>query len=589
MLMFIFGIRFGLTVWSSFLKLIHCFENLKISAMKNKNILNAVLLMALLFGPTGITAQNTAENKVSVLTTSNLNTLSKTLIEEYSSGNTETIFQVKSAAGSDFDELMKKDFELGFTSGKANLEVDQSFLKLLIGREIVVPVINAQNPFLDEIETQGISAALLSEILTGTEPGNWGTLLRNNENSLASVYVANDASAFDAVASFTELKPSVFKELTAQPASELIKIIQENKYAIGFCRLTDALNSEKDELIAGIRLLPIDRNGNNAIDFTEKIYGSLSDFRRGVWIGKHPGELVSNIYTIMPAVQQNETVTDFVSWVLTDGQQFIENSGYNELVANEKPAKLNKLQPQQLAIEPENESKASHRAAIFIIAFFAGIGLLIFVPPLLSSGAEEIVRTATTKMQGPLTESTLRVPEGLYFDKTHTWVYMERDGTVKMGIDDFLQRVAGTFTRIKMKNPGEKIKKNDPVMTLIQNGKQIVLYAPVSGIIRQMNESLIDKPSVMNSSPFKEGWVYAIEPANWLREIKFLKMAKDYREWIKGEFTRLRDFFAEAVHSNLTGHVIYQDGGEFSDAVLQDLAPEVWEDFQKHFIDASKL
>ena len=66
-------------------------------------------------------------------------------------------------------------------------------------------------------------------------------------------------------------------------------------------------------------------------------------------------------------------------------------------------------------------------------------------------------------------------------------------------------------------------------------------------------------------------------------------MAKDYREWIKGEFVRLRDFFAESVHSNLTGHVIYQDGGEFSDAVLQDLSPEVWEDFQKHFIDASKL
>jgi len=166
---------------------------------------------------------------------------------------------------------------------------------------------------------------------------------------------------------------------------------------------------------------------------------------------------------------------------------------------------------------------------------------------------------------------------------------MERDGIVRLGIDDFLQHVTGTFTCIKMKNPGEKIKKNDPVMTLIQDGKQIVLYAPVSGTIRQMNESLIDSPSVMNSSPFKEGWVYAIEPSNWLREIKFLKMAKDYREWIKGEFVRLRDFFAESVHSNLTGHVIYQDGGEFSDAVLQDLSPEVWEDFQKHFIDASKL
>lgn len=557
--------------------------------MKNKNILYACLLIVLLFGPTGITAQNTAENKVSVLTTSDLNTLSKTLIEEYSKVNTDVTFQIESAPGSDFEELMNKEFDLGFTSGKASKEVDQSFLKLLIGREIVVPVINAQNPYFDEIERQGISATKLNAILTGNEPSDWGTLLKNNETNSTPVFVANEVSVFDAVAFFTDVKPSVFQELTAQPASELIKIVQGDKFAIGFCRLTDVLNSEKDGLIAGIRLLPIDRNGNNAIDFTEKIYGSLSDFRRGVWIGKHPGELVSNIYTIMPAVHQNENVTDFVSWVLTGGQQFLENSGYTELVTNEKPAKLNKLQPQQLAVEPVDEHKANNRVTLFIIAFFAGIGLLIFIPPLLSAGVEEGMRTAPVKMQGPLTESSLQVPEGLYFDKTHTWVYMERDGTVRLGIDDFLQHVTGAFTRIKMKNPGERIKKNDPVMTLIQNGKQIVLYAPVSGTIRQMNESLVGEPSAVNSSPFKEGWVYAIEPANWLREIKFLKMAQDYREWIKGEFTRLRDFFAESVHSNLTGHVIYQDGGEFSDAVLQDLSPEVWEDFQKHFIDASKL
>ncbi|SHI52865.1 Glycine cleavage system H protein (lipoate-binding) [Tangfeifania diversioriginum] len=557
--------------------------------MKNKNILYTCLLMMLLFGPTGITAQNTAADKISVLTTRDLANLTETLTNEYSRTNPRITFQFESAEEFDFKKLKNKEIDLAFTSGKADLEVEQSFLKLLIGREIVVPVINAQNPFLDEIKAQGISAAQLSEILTGTEPGTWGTLLRNNETNSATVFVANEAPVFDAMASFTDVMPSVFQELTAQPASELIKIIQEDKFAIGFCRLTDVLNSEKDELIAGIRLLPLDRNGNNAIDFTEKIYDSLSDFRRGVWIGKHPGELVRNIYTIMPAVHQNENLTDFVSWVLTDGQQFIENNGYNELVTNERPAKLNKLHPQQLIVEPVGERKANNRVALFIVAFFAGIGLLIFIPPLLSSGVEEGMKTTPVKMRKPLTENSLQVPEGLYFDKTHTWVYMERDGIVRLGIDDFLQRVTGTFTRIKMKNPGEKIKKNDPVMTLIQNGKQIVLYAPVSGTIRQMNESLIDKPSVMNSSPFKEGWVYAIEPANWLREIKFLKMAQDYREWIKGEFVRLRDFFAESVPSCLTGHVIYQDGGEFSDAVLQNLSPEVWEDFQKHFIDASKL
>jgi hypothetical protein len=81
-----------------------------------------------------------------------------------------------------------------------------------------------------------------------------------------------------------------------------------------------------------------------------------------------------------------------------------------------------------------------------------------------------------------------------------------------------------------------------------------------------------------------------IEPTNWSLEIQFLSMADKYKTWLKGEFSRLKDFIATAVNANTPEYafVPLQDGGEMTDNVLAGLGPEVWEDFQTKFIDNVK-
>jgi hypothetical protein len=81
-----------------------------------------------------------------------------------------------------------------------------------------------------------------------------------------------------------------------------------------------------------------------------------------------------------------------------------------------------------------------------------------------------------------------------------------------------------------------------------------------------------------------------IEPRSWLRETEFLFMSEKYKEWIKTEFTRLKDFFALTINTNKNAyeHIVLQDGGELTDNILADLGPEVWEDFQTKFIDTSR-
>ena len=153
-----------------------------------------------------------------------------------------------------------------------------------------------------------------------------------------------------------------------------------------------------------------------------------------------------------------------------------------------------------------------------------------------------------------------------------------------------LQHVTGPLTRIKLKNTGEKVEKGEAILSIIQNGKQLNLYSPVSGIIREQNKIVKTDSSIINSSPYNDGWIYKIEPTNWLRENQLLFMAEKYKQFIKNEFSRLKEFLQVALKSDTERYaqVIMQDGGEPRDGILSNLGPEVWEDFQTNFIDPSR-
>lgn len=161
---------------------------------------------------------------------------------------------------------------------------------------------------------------------------------------------------------------------------------------------------------------------------------------------------------------------------------------------------------------------------------------------------------------------------------------------VKIGLDDFLLHVTGPLSRVKMKQVGEQIRKGEPALTIVQNGKQLVINAPVSGTVKLQNSQLLEDISLINSSPVHEGWIYAIEPSNWEKESQFLIMADKYKEWLKNEFSRLKDFLAynrQTSNAELVP-VMLQDGGELKDNLLADFGPEVWEDFQNKFINTCK-
>jgi len=526
---------------------------------------------------------------VSIMCTPDLHELTSKWASEYSSLNPAVKIEIINAS---FESIkLGTDENLGFMSNKAlSVSNDAGLWKIAVCRNVIVPVINSGNPYLTELQKNGIAQERFIQIFKNAGTVNWGTLASNSSKEKVRIYVVNDETVKSGLSKFLKDTKIQDASITFGTREDVISAIQSDPYAIGFCKVVDVQNIDNQSLIANVSLLPIDKNGNGTIDYMEDIYADMNAFHRGVWIGKYPKMLVTNIYAVSSTQPVNEAELALLKWVLTDGQKYMSASGFSDLASSESQSQLDKINFAAVnLVEDKNASTLSK----ILVGTLTAIVLGLIISTVVRSNRK---RKLTFSIAGTNSEETgfdassVALPNGLYFDKTHTWAFMEKDGLVSIGIDDFLQHITGPITRVEMKNAGEKIKKGELLFSIIQSGKQLNMYAPVSGVIKKQNGALLNNSSFLNQSPYSDGWVYRIEPSNWFKELQLLDMSERYRNWLNAEFSRLKDFMAAILKPETPehAHVVLQDGGELKEGVLSDFGPEVWEDFQANFLDTFK-
>ncbi|MBN1820434.1 MAG: hypothetical protein JXR31_04625 [Prolixibacteraceae bacterium] len=526
-------------------------------------------------------------SKATIYTFRELTPLAKTLVDSFLNSHPDLEMNVATISN-DLNECLNNSENLALITQKELQGNSRSDIwNILIAREYVIPVVNSHNPFMDQIVSKGITPSVISKIIKAGQ-GSWGDLLQSEDSQPVNLFFISDKKVIQVISDFAGLKPENMniRELASNDFSEALK---NDQYAIGFCCAGDISEINPDE--GFISLLPFDKNENGKLDYYEDIYETPDKLHRGVWMGKYPKGLIRNYYISGSGIEENTVVNEFANWIMTNGQPLLADYGLDELASYERASGLSKINHPELIIEAEKSNYAVYKIIVtgFIIFLIAGLTISVFsLFGLKISRKKQPEHTLVSKV---LDVNILDLPEGFFFDKTHTWIYMEKDGNVKMGVDDFIQHVTGKYSRVKLKEEGDTVRRNEPVLSLIRHGKQININAPVSGTIKEINGLLATDPDKINTSPYNTGWIYKIEPSNWLREISFFKMAKEYREWLKIEFSRLKAFLVVALNGVNTAeaNITYQEGGELVDNVLQDLDPEIWEDFQRKFIDSTMM
>lgn len=115
------------------------------------------------------------------------------------------------------------------------------------------------------------------------------------------------------------------------------------------------------------------------------------------------------------------------------------------------------------------------------------------------------------------------IPLDLYYDiETQTWLRLEEDGLITMGLTDIGQVRSGRLLHARIKDKGKLIKKGKPVASL-ESGKWAgPINALVEGEVMQRNELVLEKPDIINYDPYGEGWIVKLKPVDFNKDSKDL-------------------------------------------------------------------
>lgn len=124
------------------------------------------------------------------------------------------------------------------------------------------------------------------------------------------------------------------------------------------------------------------------------------------------------------------------------------------------------------------------------------------------------------------------VIDGLYYSENHVWVRIENN-TVVIGITDYGQKNLKEIVNVKLPDLGVSINQGN-VLGSLETAKAVVdVIAPLSGTVKEVNESVISNPSIINEDPYGRGWLIKIIPSNLHGELLKLMDFSKAIEWYK--------------------------------------------------------
>jgi glycine cleavage system H protein len=123
-----------------------------------------------------------------------------------------------------------------------------------------------------------------------------------------------------------------------------------------------------------------------------------------------------------------------------------------------------------------------------------------------------------------------RIVSELKFTKEHEWIKI-KDEVAIIGISDFAQEQLGDIVSIELPKAGGVFRQGQTLAIVDSVKASSDIYAPISGQIIEVNEGLIEKPELINQSPYDSGWIAKIKPSN-MEEFESLMTKEKYDRYI---------------------------------------------------------
>jgi len=212
-----------------------------------------------------------------------------------------------------------------------------------------------------------------------------------------------------------------------------------------------------------------------------------------------------------------------------------------------------------------------HIEYLLVIGFLL---LFILFWRFLSTPARRVLEAAEKFV--PVIQEWFSLPEEIFYHLGHSWAAPEGKHLVKVGVDDFAQKLVGKINAIQLPGVGSTIHQGDKGWTLEVDSKMIDMLSPVDGKVVAVNDEIVSSPEGINQSPY----------VSWLMKVESPRFSVNKKQLVTGAFAKR---WMEEVRENLLSRMnynlglVYQDGGLLVDGMARSLDRDRWDEIAKEF------
>lgn len=163
------------------------------------------------------------------------------------------------------------------------------------------------------------------------------------------------------------------------------------------------------------------------------------------------------------------------------------------------------------------------------------------------------------------------VPGDVYYHPGHSWALPEGGRLVRVGSDDFTQKLLGMAGSLHLPEVGARLEQGEPAWGFQVDGRMFNQLAPVDGEVVSRNEALLADPTLVNRDPYGNGWLLEVRTSRLDPNLKTLLHGDVARAWMQTNEESLLRLVPREVG------VVMQDGGVPVSGIARAISPDAWD------------
>ena len=108
----------------------------------------------------------------------------------------------------------------------------------------------------------------------------------------------------------------------------------------------------------------------------------------------------------------------------------------------------------------------------------------------------------------------IELPEDVLFTAEHEWVRIGSSTVARIGVTAYATGELGDIVYVSLPTVGSSVVAGDSCGELESTKSVADIFAPVSGVVVRINETVADEPELIGQDPFGEGWLFDVELAD---------------------------------------------------------------------------